>query len=747
MTAKTNKVAWSKMIKFNDTKESQWTAPKLKLALQDRGIATPRGNKSALFLQLLDWNKQTFGCLDPSIALCEADKLLARWTPEQLRVALFFREQDFLRDDSKAALFDQLLAWDLQNFPGKDSGRKRSGSDATRDGKKAKSASMPKTPTRDEELSDEEEDDVGRNTRGKSSARKEKKAKAATRSKTKANKEDLSSEDEEEELMLVQSDDEDDDDEQEESFFVGRYASPKKVTQAKKTDSLQLGQLEEHADTWTDSFDNIRKNGRKSEKTRTLVHTTIENCKVGNVLFLYYMQAWYLYWVREIKRDGAVVDLMSYDKKSKFGDDKSAPFARCKIESKQQVTGLSADCIAYFRRVTTPDSAVPAKWPSTVYAIQEPMKASAASPQVSKASDSSFFDAFRAAITDDDVISGASKKNTPRGNGLTKRAAGVLSRDPDRVLTTGNMVMYNHLCYLPASDDTAVFWGIVQWRCQLQPAHLLSLVRNVASIDVRLCANTRDVMGDIDADAICHTLVRHDEKVADYSARLDILDGSLERTERCLRMFAMTIDVIFRLRDEIRSVIQTAIIRIVTFASRLCISTGHRLAPLMHHFLVRDFQLMMSQAMGPVLGEVTSDIKGLIRTIADYPDMSTFSQFATDVQYIRTNSALPASMQMAMITPVKPKSDPRPKKDLVKKDLPKNGSTGSSSTPAQGVTPAQNNSPTPKRKPICGFFNTIDGCKETPDRCRGDHRDPQSEADEKSLVNFFHRFKKAVRKH
>ena len=135
MTAKTNKVAWSKMIKFNDTKESQWTAPKLKLALQDRGIATPRGNKSALFLQLLDWNKQTFGCLDPSIALCEADKVLARWTPEQLRVALFFREQDFLRDDSKAALFDQLLAWDLQNFPGKDSGRKRSGSDATRDGK------------------------------------------------------------------------------------------------------------------------------------------------------------------------------------------------------------------------------------------------------------------------------------------------------------------------------------------------------------------------------------------------------------------------------------------------------------------------------------------------------------------------------------------------------------------------------------------------------------------------------------
>ena len=116
MTAKTNKVSWSKMIKFNDTKESQWTAPKLKLALQDRGIATPRGNKSALFLQLLDWNKQTFGCLDPSIALCEADKVLARWTPEQLRVALFFREQDFLRDDSKAALFDQLLAWDLQTF-------------------------------------------------------------------------------------------------------------------------------------------------------------------------------------------------------------------------------------------------------------------------------------------------------------------------------------------------------------------------------------------------------------------------------------------------------------------------------------------------------------------------------------------------------------------------------------------------------------------------------------------------------
>jgi len=712
-------VDWKLLIKPNETVEGAWTLPALKAALTVRSV--PFNKKKAsipvLFQQLLEWNRNEYPCLDASEKLSSTDQKMSRWDIDQIRVALFFRDIEFEPLDSKKTLFKLLIDWEKSTFPPAPGRAKRRGSEVAPDsdndssssedeevlvqkfladlrankkgsGKKRKAAKTP-APEEPESSSDE----GSRSTRARHTAKKKPKARKRRN-------------------VTVSEEGPDEDEHDVDDLFTGLYSSPK-APKGPKGVMVSLP----YADVWASSFATIVDNDRKSKHFKTLVHTTASECEVSNVLFLYSEQAFYLYRVSEVDSSQIKVVLIS-------DNADTAPFANCKISAAASITGLSITCIAHVKA----HFHLAVTWPTDKQG-KESVKAMTAliTPAASKTktSESDLTRAIRSALRDDDGPSGASKKSTPRGQGLTEAAADVLSRDADKVLKTGNMVVFNRLYYLCPTDSEAVFWSVEKWRCQLQPAHLLQMVRSVASVDIRLFAYTADVLGTTAADRISLTQQQQlDEKPGAYVPRLDLLDGSVIRMEQCLRLFACTIDVLFCLQQEIRIALQTAIIRVSLCTRALNTSPGDPEAPVLLLFLARDFQLMVSHVLGPVLGENHASMALVVDGISNYPDMSATSRFNADVAHTRLHKTLPASTLMDLCaTPSKKPTPPRlPGKDG------KDGKVGS---------------PTPSQL-ICGFFHSTQGCQKDP--CDRAHRAPSSQKETKSLESFFKTYKKLTRK-
>ena len=679
-----------------------------------------------MFDQLWEWNKETFPWLEPSVGLPPTEQTIGRWTPDQLKVGLIFREQTFAEGSTKQELFDQLMAWNTATFPTttRPTGRKRAAAmvqtqnaSNTKRGKKGEiqraSKRSARAPLADEDDSDEESDtDTGGTNRGKTKARQ------ATAQQLPPSESGESENDSESET---------------DDLFKGQYKSP---IQAQAADV----RVSVNAELWGKSFAIIKKKASESQNFKDLIPTTAESCNPNTVIFLYHDQGFYLYNVIEKQSSYARVTLITSN-----GD--TAPFKKDKVDFDQKVMALSKKSIKYFRRQLSAGGPLTVKWPEQVCAMSKDIEDDNPTRGPSNMASSSFEDVLRSAISrSEEETSGAPKKSTPRGQGLTEQAAKVLSMEPERMRKTGNVVAYNHLLYLPALDPMVKFRRIDVWRCQVQPAHLLQLIRNVASVDIRLFGHMCDVMSDVEALQISNQLMAHDTEVGAVPQRLDILNGDVNRLDKCLCMFALTLDVWFKWRPAIRTAVQTAIIRVVQFARHLNAGPGHPQAPHLHLFLARDFQLMLARGFGPIVGEAVDSMNSLVKTIEDYPDMTQFSQFTADISFIRVHSALPASMMMSTVTPTKKAIHPTGKgKDKKGKAQPATITPTASAT-AQKTKPSPAVTPVSKAKLICGFFNSKAGCKQDATTCRGDHRKPSSPADEDALTAFFVRFKNSERK-
>ena len=711
-------VNWNLLIKPSETVEEAWTLPQLKAALKSRAVVfNKREHMTVLFEKLLEWNRTEYPCMDASQKLPPRDLKISRWGLDQIRVALFFRGVEFEPSDTKQILFASLMASESSSFPPAPSGGKRRRSKAPQDSEDDSSGSEDQETLFQMFLADRREKKKNRGNKRKagkdpvqadsvSSAGEESDsatARGTTKRKPKKGKR----------TRQMPTEDSDDNVQGDDDLFAGLYSSPKAATISKSV-VVSLP----YAEVWEASFQTIVANDRRSQNFKTLVHTTAAECEVDNVLFLYSEKAFYLYRVYETDSSLIKVALIS-------GNSESAPFANCRISIETSVTGLSATCVAKIKA----HFQLSVNWPTDKHGKDSfrpmtDMTTPAASKTKTSESESEFTRAIRSVLRDEDGPSGASKKSTPRGQGLTEAAAGVLSRDADKVLKTGNMVVFTRLYYLAHTDSEAIFWSLEKWRCQIQPAHLLQMVKNVASVDIRLFAYTADVLGTTAADRISLMAQQLDDKPGAYAPRLDLLDGTFIRMEQCLRIFACTVDVLFCLHQEIRLALQTAIIRVSMCARALNVSPGDTEAPVLLLFLVRDFQLMVSHVLGPVLGENHASMALVVDGISNYPDMSATSRFNADVAHTRLHKTLPASTLMDLCaTPSKKPTPPRlPGKDG------KDGKVGS---------------PTPSQL-ICGFFHSTQGCQKDP--CDRAHRAPSSQKETKSLESFFKTYKKLTRK-
>ena len=113
------------------------------------------------------------------------EQTISRWTLDQLKVGLIFREQTFAEGSTKQELFDQLMAWNTATFPimTRPSGRKRAATKIQNQDefiqKRGKRGEMPPACERPAKAtSDDKDEEADTATRGTNCVRT--KAKPAT---------------------------------------------------------------------------------------------------------------------------------------------------------------------------------------------------------------------------------------------------------------------------------------------------------------------------------------------------------------------------------------------------------------------------------------------------------------------------------------------------------------------------------------------------------------------------------------
>jgi hypothetical protein len=81
--------------------------------------------------------------------------------------------------------------------------------------------------------------------------------------------------------------------------------------------------------------------------------------------------------------------------------------------------------------------------------------------------------------------------------------------EPTEILSAGNDTLSTYLTHVDLSaSSTLAVWNLQRWRPQLQPAHILRLWSNLASVDIRYFCDSDDIMNQIAADSKSPTTAR-----------------------------------------------------------------------------------------------------------------------------------------------------------------------------------------------------------------------------------------------
>ncbi len=144
-----------------------------------------------------------------------------------------------------------------------------------------------------------------------------------------------------------------------------------------------------------------------------------------------------------------------------------------------------------------------------------------------------------------------------------------------------------------------------------------------------------------------------------------------------------------------------------------------------------------------------------------FPDVSPHSQFSADIMGIRGAGRLPACLPVDAPTVRRTPSGQGPTASATPKAIPTTPTPSSAPAPPPAAPlsskptapfPAAKTSaktplgkvasplPTPRRKQLCGFYNTVEGCAKSDFECRHDHRDVASKDERDYMKQFLKRY-------
>jgi hypothetical protein len=262
------------------------------------------------------------------------------------------------------------------------------------------------------------------------------------------------------------------------------------------------------------------------------------------------------------------------------------------------------------------------------------------------------------------------------------------------------------------------------------------MVQNIMSVDIRAFADLLHKHTRPSADAICDSLILHEDKLGEHKDDLQIIGGYLDRLQSCLKNFCATIDVLFRLRTALRDGLKAMLERVLSLATSFHMGPLDCSTPTLYHYFASRFQHAFAQGYGLVRSGHVRDAAALLIVLERFPDLGHLSTLTMELYSIRSTSRSPDCLPGASTARSSDDAAERPgkKKGKSTSELPRQAAL---STPLAVALPSK--APDAKPKLLCGYFNSAEGCNKPPKECRHAHRLPTSDADREYLSSFFSR--------
>jgi hypothetical protein len=314
----------------------------------------------------------------------------------------------------------------------------------------------------------------------------------------------------------------------------------------------------------------------------------------------------------------------------------------------------------------------------------------------------------------------------------------------------------------PATNSTYTFWGITHWRVQLQPFHLILLVQDVMRVDIRLFACMTAVMSLSETEKLGAQLMDGVDKLTDHVPNVHIIAGNLDRLGRCLTNFGFTLCVLFRLAQSVQAALRDLCTSAYRHAATYNFGPADPEAPLIYYYIANRLQYYVASCFRQVLIGTTYAREELVLALGlPFPDVSPLSQFSADIMGIRGAGRLPACLPVDAPTVRRTPSGQGPTASATPKAIPTTPTPSSAPAPPPAAplsskptapSPAAKTSaktplgkvasplPTPRRKQLCGFYNTVEGCTKSDSECRHDHRDVASKGERDYMKQFLKRY-------
>jgi hypothetical protein len=489
-----------------------------------------------------------------------------------------------------------------------------------------------------------------------------------------------------------------------------------------------------------------------STKTRDLSYDYASNLPTGAIIFLQVespLQGFLLYVITDKTADDITVSLLTHPNAN--SEDITAPCTASKIHSDTFVYCLTRKSHACLKAFIAKRECFDVTWPVDFqpYPSDAPSRFDDSSDEedsnepaiVTPSADGARFATGLVQLLDD-AKSSVAKAKTPAGRMLTLPQAKILSTNPIGVLSAGNINVYHKLYHLAphshipvdtaadAPADLSRIWNLRHWRTHVQPFHLLQLVTDIMTVDIRLFADVYTVRSHAHADQLTRCYLTTDDSLYDDSRSVDltIIGGYPDRLHTCLLNFCATLDALFQLQPCIRSALFEAVQRVREFVAdrSFALSPSEPKACILLHYLAAEFQRTVADMYGLIRGEQIRTAEAAAALIAKFPDRGFMSRFTADIMHINATGTLPDAMCYNVVTPTKkPPATP----------------SGNTPTNDNGKKKADKVTTTVTPEKFCPYWNSTQSCKQGAN-CRYAHRKPNTDAEKTFLEKFFARYKK-----
>jgi hypothetical protein len=291
----------------------------------------------------------------------------------------------------------------------------------------------------------------------------------------------------------------------------------------------------------------------------------------------------------------------------------------------------------------------------------------------------------------------------------------VLSKNPKGARDAGTLIIYQKLTASPPADVLS-FWELPSYRAQLQPIQLIELGKSWNAVNINIFASADDKFGathaENEARKFFHTKMEIEPSLL---PDLNIIGNSIVNLSNCLRMFGMTLDVLYELTTTVRDAIKGVIQRYIAFIRPHHPGPQSAISGKMFQIIAQDFQTELNKAYLQVYGGAIDSEAQFVTALSTIPDTSSNTKLAVDILRMQV-----AHQEPAMNTP---RLDRTPKKAKQVAIV----TPGPAATPTIATT-----SPTTW---LCGYHLSDKKCLKP--NCGRPHRSPVTDAEKAIVKKFF----------